>query len=151
MSQRYTSPSPFCDLAIWSRVCFWVARIMCPSLHSLQLLWFAMFYAERKGGKNERMKLKMTDQLPNWEMIEQPANLFFSHFSIIFALDTVFIIKIIKGKQLWSCWLHPTIFNMHWHYKPLLTSDLGINFLGYNIFAILYLNLHCIIKPFKWH
>lgn len=73
---------------------------MCPSRHSLQLLCFAMFYAERKGKKNERMKLKMTDQLTNWEMIEQPANLFFSHFSIIFALDIVSVIQIIKGKQL---------------------------------------------------
>lgn len=46
-------PPFFHDLPMWSRACFWVVRIMLPSLHSLQLLCFAMFCAERKGGKKD--------------------------------------------------------------------------------------------------
>lgn len=149
-------PPSFHDLPMWSRACFWVDRIMFPSLCSFQLLCFAMYEAERKGEKKkteQNWKWLISSKLGNSLAASKSFFFFFSpsEFSIVFSLDILLIIKIIIGKQFWSFRLHSTFFNAHWHYKHLLTSDLGINFLGYNIFAILHLNLPNIIKPFKWH
>lgn len=124
-------PPSFHDLPMWSGACFWVAGIIFPSICSLQLQCFAMFYVERKvGGKAQQ----------NWTSLisfqnDLAAGIFFSSpFSIVFASDTVLIIKI-TGKNLWSFWLCSSFFTAHWPHKHILTSDLGINFLEYNIFA----------------
>lgn len=70
-----------------------------PSLCSLQLQCFAMFYVERKRGEKKAQQ--------NWKCLISfqndlaAAKYFFSLFSIDFALDTVLIIKI-TGENLWS-------------------------------------------------
>lgn len=142
-----------CDLGYvsgWIGLCF--LHFVLSNCYALQCMRL-----RGKGKKKRESKTGNDWSAPNWETVWLPVNLFSfffffpSEFSVVFALDILLILKIIIGKQLWSFWLHSTFFSAHWHYKHLLTSDLGINFLGYNIFAILHLNLPNIIKPFKWH
>lgn len=106
-------PPFFHDLPVWSRACFWVVRIMLPSLHSLQLLCFAMFYAERKGGKKDsKTGNDCSSSKLGKDLAESRCSYFFlsSHFPIVFALHRVLMIKIIIGKQFWTFWLHSMFF-----------------------------------------
>jgi len=99
------------------------------------------FVLRGKGKEKDRAKLETTDELPNWEMIWQLANLFFSpsltlYYSLCFRYNTNTTNN--NRKTTLELLIAFNFFQCPRHCKLLLTSDLAINFLVCNIFAILY-------------